>query len=162
MIDDFFIKQYNKINTYKPIVPYHQTYQNKNNTYNSFEVSQKSLGFDDEYKWDSEAAAFVRWLLSKPDTNKKGKVFYSCKHTTVQAALDSVNLYNLKHIEFVNEQVDNAADIYEAFSVDNHYDVEGNLAELWEACILFLTKSIFNKDKTAIKLAEILDAWKWE
>lgn len=161
LLDEFFLNQYKKVDVVKPIVPYHQTYSSHKNGYNSFD-SQHSFDFNEEYKWDSQAAAFIRWLLSKPLIGKKGKNLYSCKHFTVQAALDSINIYNLNHVKFIEEQIDNAGEIYEAFATDKDYESETTLNMLWESCINLLSRGAFKNNKTAQSVAASLKLWKWE
>lgn len=165
LIDAEFIKQYDKViaadNKRLPV--YHN--QGSTTFYPNNHNRQSQLNFvggDDDYKWDSEAAAFVRWILSPPTTGlKTKKPLYYCRFNTVQAALDSIDLKSLKAVDFLNEQVDSADKIYENFSTDVNYDAEGSLAELWMATCVFLEKSMFKNHPVAVKLFNIMDKWTW-
>lgn len=154
LIDEFFVKQYEKVT----VPPAFQTFpsfgnQGKGLGQKQTSKSQQEFTFDDDYKWDHEASAFLKWLLSK---------HYESSFLTVKEALDSVNPDTLKGREFILAQIDDANVIYEFFVSDPAYDVNSDLHDVWIATIMLLEKSNFKNHKTAIALADEMNKWIWE
>ena len=185
LIDEFFIKQYDKIATVKPV-----SFNNVNN-YSNYYSEIYSQGYNtnisnkgqlkmfdniretESKHWDKQAVSFLKLLLStdyETDdyTNINPLITYHIFDKPLVHYLDEL-LPSKKTVkstfvkEFVAERVDIAGNLFEEiFIFTEHYDDKTEIADIWNDCINFLKVCSFSKHPTVKLLIEEMNLWTWQ
>jgi hypothetical protein len=189
LIDDFFVRQYEKVIAAKPV----QTFPTLNNTWNdnydtygynkSFTQNNYKQGklFDEKNKertedkltWDSQAVNFIKRLIDINYTIEDMPFYFNYNQeysSPLHGYLDSLipknkgKFKNNKEVkEFIEIRINNAHDIFEFFSItSDDYDNTSNLNDIWIDCINFLKVSSFRNHPTTKLIIEEMDKWVWE
>jgi hypothetical protein len=189
LIDDFFVRQYEKVIAAKPV----QTFLTLNNTWNdnydtygynkSFTQNNYKQGklFDEKNKertedkltWDSQAVNFIKRLIDINYTIEDMPFYFNYNQeysSPLHGYLDSLipknkgKFKNNKEVkEFIEIRINNAHDIFEFFSItSDDYDNTSNLNDIWIDCINFLKVSSFRNHPTTKLIIEEMDKWVWE
>lgn len=189
LIDDFFVRQYEKVIAAKPV----QTFPTLNNTWNdnydtygynkSFTQNNYKQGklFDEKNKertedkltWDSQAVNFIKRLIDINYTIEDMPFYFNYNQeysSPLHGYLDSLipknkgKFKNNKEVkEFIEIRINNAHDIFDFFSItSDDYDDTSNLNDIWIDCINFLKVSSFRNHPTTKLIIEEMDKWVWE
>jgi hypothetical protein len=185
-VDDFFVKQYEKVIASKPVQTFPTNYINVgyNARYGSyiendykqgklFEEKSTDKTTDDKLTWDFQAIDFIKRLI---DTNYEidNLIYYFTVNTEY---VEPLHLYldrlipknkgefkNNKEVkEFIEVRVANAHEIFEYFTMySDRYDTQSELNDVWIDCVNFLKVSSFRNHPSAKLILEEMDKWVWE
>jgi hypothetical protein len=189
LIDDFFVRQYEKVIAAKPV----QTFSTLNNTWNDnydtygYNVNYKQNNYkqgklfdeknkertEDKLTWDSQAVNFIKRLIDINYTIEDMPFYFNYNQeysSPLHGYLDSLipknkgKFKNNKEVkEFIEIRINNAHDIFDFFSItSDDYDDTSNLNDIWIDCINFLKVSSFRNHPTTKLIIEEMDKWVWE
>lgn len=192
LIDDFFVRQYEKVIAVKPIQTFptlndkrwDDNYENYGIGYNkSFTQNSYKQGklFDEKNKertedpltWDSQAVNFIKRLIDINYTIEDMPFYFNYNQeysSPLHGYLDNLipknkgKFKNNKEVkEFIEIRINNAHDIFEFFSItSDDYDDTSNLNDVWLDCVNFLKVGSFRNHPTTKLIIEEMDKWVWE
>jgi hypothetical protein len=190
LIDDFFIKQYEKVIEVKPIetfsrygnffskedFDYNASYsKNKQSHYkqgNLFSEKNKERS-ENQLTWDSQAVNFIKRLI---DVNYEIKdislyfIYNQDYSSPLHNYLDDLIPKNKGHFknnkevkEFIEVRLNNADEIFEYFAISSDdYDNTSSLNDVWTDSVNFLKVSSFKNHPTTKLIIEEMDKWVWQ